>query len=71
MDVFVRPGDSFWGFSQLFRIPLQLIINSNRNINPATLSVGQRIQIPGFVAVSYQIRPETPYGQLLEAEISL
>ncbi|MED4404051.1 M14 family metallopeptidase [Metabacillus fastidiosus] len=57
MDVFVRRGDSFWYFSQLFKINAQLIINSNRNINPQALSIGQRIQIPGFVAVSYQIRP--------------
>ena len=56
MDVFVRKGDSFWGFSQIFRIPLQLILHSNRNINPAILSIGQRIQIPGFVAVSYQVQ---------------
>ncbi|MGG3925875.1 M14 family metallopeptidase [Metabacillus fastidiosus] len=56
MDVFVRRGDSFWYFSQLFKINAQLIIDSNRNINPQALSIGQRIQIPGFVAVSYQIR---------------
>src|SRR3954452_356021 len=56
MDVFVRRGDSFWRFSQIFRIPLQLILHSNRTINPAILSIGQRIQIPGFVAVSYQVQ---------------
>ena len=44
-------GIRFWSFSQIFRIPLQLILHSNRNINPANLSVGQKIQIPGFVAV--------------------
>ncbi len=57
MDVFVRRGDSLWRFSQIFRIPLQLILHSNRTINPAILSVGQRIQIPGFVSVSYQVQP--------------
>ncbi len=57
MDVFVRRGDSLWRFSQIFRIPLQLILHSNRNINPAILSVGQKIQIPGFVSVSYQVQP--------------
>lgn len=56
MDIFVRRGDSFWYFSQLFKINAQLITDSNRNINPQALSIGQRIQIPGFVAVSYQIR---------------
>lgn len=56
MDVFVRRGDSFWYFSQLFTIPYQLIIQSNRNVNPQTLTIGQRIQIPGFVAIDYQIK---------------
>ncbi|KXH86929.1 M14 family metallopeptidase [Sporosarcina sp. HYO08] len=56
MDIFVRPGDSLWNFSRLFKIPLQLIIDSNRNINPQVLTVGQRIQIPGFVAVNYKIQ---------------
>lgn len=56
MDVFVRQGDSLWYFSQVFKIPLQLIIDSNRNINPQVLMVGQSIQIPGFVTVNYQIR---------------
>ena len=57
MDVYVRPGDSLWYYSQLFHIPLQLILNSNRNVNPQILSVGTRIQIPGFMAVPYQIQP--------------
>lgn len=55
MEVFVRRGDSLWYYSQLFKVPLQLIIDSNRNIDPQRISVGQRIRIPGFVAVSYQI----------------
>ena len=56
MDIYVRPGDSFWYYSQLFRIPLQLIIDSNRNINPQTIQQGQRIQIPAYVAQNYQIK---------------
>lgn len=56
MDVYVRQGDSLWYYSQVFRIPLQLIIDSNRNINPQILTVGQSIQIPGFETVNDQIR---------------
>lgn len=56
MEVTVRRGDSFWYYSQLFRIPLQLIIDSNRKISPNAITVGQKIQLPGFVATSYQIR---------------
>lgn len=57
MDVYVRPGDSLWYYSQLFKIPLQLIIDSNRDSNPQALSENGRIQIPGFVTISYQIQP--------------
>jgi len=56
MDIFVRQGDSLWYYGQLFGINIQLILDSNRNINPSQLMAGQRIQIPGFVAQNYQIR---------------
>lgn len=56
MDVYVRSGDSFWSYSQLFRIPLQLIIDSNRNLDPGTLWIGQLVHIPGYVIQRQQIR---------------
>lgn len=56
MDVFVRQRDSFWYYSQLFQVPFQLILDSNRNVDPSTLIIGQRISIPGFVASKYQIK---------------
>jgi g-D-glutamyl-meso-diaminopimelate peptidase len=56
MDVYVRSGDTLWGYSQLFGIQLQLIIDSNRGSQLNPLSIGQRIRIPGFVAQNYQIR---------------
>lgn len=56
MDIFVRSGDSFWYYSQLFNIPLRLITDSNRTINPQTIQLGQRVRIPGFVATQYQIK---------------
>ncbi|MEK4485115.1 M14 family zinc carboxypeptidase [Psychrobacillus sp. FSL H8-0484] len=67
MDVYVRRGDSFWYYSQLFKIPQQLIINSNRNINPQTLSVGKLIQIPGYVTVSYQIKTGDTFWSIAES----
>lgn len=56
MQVFVRSGDSFWQYSQLYQIPLHLIIQSNPNINPNRLYIGQVIQIPGYVTTQYQIK---------------
>ncbi|WP_339252938.1 M14 family metallopeptidase [Sporosarcina sp. FSL W8-0480] len=55
MNITVRPGDSLWYYSQLFRVPLQLIIDSNRDANSQVLSVGQRIRIPGYVAFEVQV----------------
>ncbi|CAM3850464.1 M14 family metallopeptidase [Mesobacillus zeae] len=57
MDIIARRGDSFWYYSQLFNTRLQLIIDSNRGINPLSLQVGQRVRVPGFVAVDYQVKP--------------
>lgn len=56
MDVFIRPGASFWYLSQIFSIPLRLIHDSNLNADPQALSIGQRIRIPGYVTVNYQIQ---------------
>jgi g-D-glutamyl-meso-diaminopimelate peptidase len=56
MDVYVRRGDTLWFYSQLFAMNLQLIYDSNRDIQLNTLAIGQRIRIPGFVSQEYQIR---------------
>jgi g-D-glutamyl-meso-diaminopimelate peptidase len=56
MDIFVRQGDSLWHYSQLFKINLQLINDSNQDIQPNQLSVGQRVRIPGFVTEEYQVK---------------
>lgn len=61
MDIFVRSGVSFWYLSQVFSIPLRLIIDSNREANPQALSIDQRIRIPGYVSINYQIQ----YGDSL------
>lgn len=58
MDIFFRPGDSLLLYSQLFRIHLQLIIDSNPNITPESLQVNGQIKIPGFRAVNYHITSE-------------
>jgi g-D-glutamyl-meso-diaminopimelate peptidase len=55
MDVIVRQDDSLWHYSQLFKVDLTLLIDSNPNIQPDLLSIGQQVRIPGFVTVDYQI----------------
>lgn len=56
MDVFVRPGVSFWYLSKVFSIPIRLIIDSNQDADSQALSIGQRIRIPGYVSVNYRIQ---------------
>lgn len=56
MDIVVRAGDSLWSYSQLFTIRLQLIKDSNRELQSDRLSIGQKIRIPGFVTQNYRIK---------------
>jgi len=66
VDIFVRPGDSLWHFSEVFIIPLPLILDSNTNINPQFLRVGQRIRIPGFVTINYQVKQGDSLWQIAQ-----
>ncbi|WP_163582497.1 M14 family metallopeptidase [Gracilibacillus saliphilus] len=56
MKIQVIQGDSFWYYSQLFGIPLPLIIASNQHLNPNQLMIGQEVSIPGYQAVTYTIQ---------------
>jgi g-D-glutamyl-meso-diaminopimelate peptidase len=58
MEVRVREGDSCAYYSRLFMVPLELIFDSNENINPANLITGTKIMIPGYVSVPYTIKEE-------------
>lgn len=57
MEISVQSGDSFWFYSQLFNVPLELIIQSNPNISASQLYIGQRVRIPGYDTQNYQIQP--------------
>lgn len=56
MEIIVRPGDSFWYYSQLFDISLSLIEDSNPTVSPSNLLAGDRIQIPGYILTQYNIQ---------------
>ncbi|MFC7393348.1 M14 family metallopeptidase [Scopulibacillus cellulosilyticus] len=49
MNINVRDGDTLWYYSQLFDVPLQLVIDSNPKINPEQLTAGSSVAIPGYV----------------------
>lgn len=56
MVIYVRSGDTLWYYSQLFDIPLSLVIASNPSVPPDQLIPGQQIFIPGFRSQSYTVK---------------
>ncbi|GLB58190.1 M14 family metallopeptidase [Cytobacillus sp. NCCP-133] len=56
MKVKVRSGDSLWYYSQLFMIPISLIVDSNPSVNPSSLQIGQEVNIPGFTLKNYTVK---------------
>ncbi|PLR87582.1 M14 family metallopeptidase [Bacillus sp. V33-4] len=67
MKVRVRAGDSLWYYSQLFRMPLNLIVDSNNLATATSLQIGQEINIPGFTAVTYSVRRGDTFWRLAAA----
>lgn len=56
MKVLVRKGDTLWYYSNLFTVPLNLILDSNPSIKPTDLEISQEIKIPGFQIIPYQLK---------------
>ncbi|TCP31144.1 g-D-glutamyl-meso-diaminopimelate peptidase [Scopulibacillus darangshiensis] len=55
MNVTVRKGDTLWYYSQLFDVPLQLVIDSNEMENQESLEPGRKVAIPGYVRQTYTL----------------
>ena len=66
MKVKVRSGDSFWYYSQLFYIPIQLIIDSNPTVDPNRLKIGTEIELPGFSKEAYAIKRGDSFWSLAQ-----
>ncbi|WP_141604260.1 M14 family metallopeptidase [Terrilactibacillus laevilacticus] len=47
MKVTVREGDTLWYYSQLFDVPLQLVLDSNNM--KESVEPGQKLEIPGYI----------------------
>ncbi|KKB44090.1 M14 family metallopeptidase [Bacillus thermotolerans] len=67
MEVRVRRGDTLWQYSQLFSIPLVLIMDSNPGVETGSLQVGQAVQIPGFTTITRTIQPGDTFWGLANA----
>jgi len=57
MKITVRAGDTFWRYSQLFRVPLNLILDSNPGVDPARLVPGASVDIPGYEIAEPRVAP--------------
>ena len=42
----IRKGDTFWGLSRQYGVPMDEIVAANKDLNPAKLRVGQKVVIP-------------------------
>jgi g-D-glutamyl-meso-diaminopimelate peptidase len=67
MKVEVRRGDTLWYYSNLFRVPLDLLIDSNSTIHPSNLEPSQEIRIPGFQMIPYKIQKGDTLSKLAQA----
>ena len=56
MEVTVRSEDTLWYYSQLYKVPLQLIMESNPKASTKNLKILEKISIPGFQSVNYTMR---------------
>ncbi|MBN9655661.1 LysM peptidoglycan-binding domain-containing protein [Halobacillus sp. GSS1] len=72
MDVKVRSGDTLWYYSNLFNVPLDLIIDSNPQTGPSSLQIGQTIRIPGYETSQYRVQAGDTFWKIAsERRISL
>jgi g-D-glutamyl-meso-diaminopimelate peptidase len=56
MEIYVRPNDSLWYYSQLFDISLILVEMSNPHARTNYLTIDEPIQIPGYVLNKYTVK---------------
>ncbi|MCA1054820.1 M14 family metallopeptidase [Rossellomorea aquimaris] len=64
MKITVRKGDTFWYYSQLFFLPIDLLIDSNPSLDPDDLKIGAEVEIPGFVKERYTIQQGDTFWNL-------
>ncbi len=67
-----RNGDSLWYYSQLFDIPLQLLLDSNRKLERDRSLEGREVTIPGYIKKQYVLdKEETVWSIITERQLSM
>lgn len=67
MEITVQQGDTLWGYSQLFHIPLPLMVDSNRTLDVLSLRPGTIVNIPGFISQNYTIKQGDTFWSLSQS----
>lgn len=72
MLVMGRKGDSLWYYSQLFDIPLQLLIDANQNLQPQQSMEGRELTIPGYIRKNKILEEnESIWSHVTERQLSI
>lgn len=58
MRVSVRKGDTLDYYSQLFDVPLRLILDSNRDLSSLSIDEKEKVSIPGYIKQDYALKKE-------------
>ena len=66
MKVKVRKGDTFWYYSKLFNIPLELMIDANKQLDYQNLQIGKEIVIPGYESIHVSKNIQEPIQDFVE-----
>lgn len=67
VNIYVRYGDTLWYYSQLFQVPLELILDANPGVMPNSLQVARMIRIPGYMTETVVIRPGDTIWQIAQS----
>lgn len=67
MDISIRSGDSYSFYSQLFEVPLNILIDSNQSLINEYLIAGKTMKIPGYIVEPYAIQQGDTLTKLMEA----
>lgn len=67
MRVQLRSGDTLWSLSRLFQVPVRLVVDSNPDIDPGNLAIGQTVNIPGYIVTDYTVSAGDTVWQIAQA----
>jgi g-D-glutamyl-meso-diaminopimelate peptidase len=68
MEITIRAEDTLSYYSHLFKVPLNLMEDSNPNVSSTNLKVRGKVNIPGYISVPYVIKDGDSLWDLASAK---